>query len=136
MIVVFIDAASRGNPGPSGGGIIIKNQGITHEYSLPLGTLSNHEAEFKIFLKALEICQEYDFKTIWLKSDSKIVCDSVDKRFVKNPLFRTYLEKSLAIIDNFDLFFIKWIPERENKQADRLARAAIHKNDKSLEECN
>lgn len=133
MLEVFIDAASRGNPGLSGGGIVLKDRGMIEECALPLGILSNHEAEFQILYKAVEICQKKQYSTIWVKSDSKIVCDSVDKRYVKNERFKPYLEKSLAIIDTFDLFFIKWIPERENLHADRLARLAIHKNEKNKE---
>lgn len=130
MLEIFIDAASKGNPGPSGGGIVIKKQGKIEEHAFFLGIMNNHEAEFKILHKALEICRKKDDSTVWLKTDSKIVCDSVEKRYVKNEKFQPYLEKCLAIIDTFDLFFIKWIPERENQHADRLARQAIHKNGK------
>ena len=127
MLEVMIDAASQGNPGKSGGGIVIKDRGMIEEYALPLGILSNHEAEFKILCEALKICREREARAVWIKSDSKIVCDSVEKRYVKNQRFQPYLQKSLEIIDTFDLFFIKWIPERENLHADRLAKKAIHK---------
>lgn len=58
MIEVYIDGASAGNPGPSGAGIFIKGQGAHEKYSLPLGIMSNHEAEFHALIKALEICQK------------------------------------------------------------------------------
>lgn len=128
MIEVYIDAASQGNPGPSGGGIIIKGSGIYEEFGVPLGNLSNHDAEFLTFLKALEICKEKGFNIVSFRSDSQIVCDSVEKEFVKNDNFKPYLAKALPIIKSFDLFFIKWISSKDNKKADQLARAAIHKN--------
>ena len=56
LIEVYIDGASAGNPGPSGAGIFIKGQGTADKYSIPLGIMSNHEAEYHAFIIALEIC--------------------------------------------------------------------------------
>ena len=36
----------------------------------------------------------------------------------------------LQLIEEIDLFFIKWIPDNQNKAADALAREAILKNKK------
>lgn len=130
MLELFIDAISQGNPGPSGDGIDIKEQGKIEEHAFFLGGMNNHEAEFNILYKALELCRKKDHPAVWLKTDSKIVCDFVEKRYVKNEKFQPYLEKCLAIIDIFALFFIKWIPEREYQHADRLACQAVHKNSK------
>lgn len=63
-----------------------------------------------------------------MRSDSKIVVSSIDKAYVKNEEFKPYLERALTLIEQFDLFFIKWIPDKENKAADVLAREAILKN--------
>src|SRR5690625_357782 len=56
LIHVQVDGASRGNPGLSGVGIVIKHNGIIDEYSIPLGIYSNHEAEFLAIIHALDIC--------------------------------------------------------------------------------
>lgn len=130
MLELFIDAISQGNPGPSGDGIDIKEQGKIEEHAFFPGGMNNHEAEFNILYKALELCRKKDHSAVWLKTDSKIVCDFVEKRYVKNEKFQPYLEKCLAIVDIFALFFIKWIPEREYQHADRLACQAVHKNSK------
>jgi len=55
------------------------------------------------------------------------VVSSVEKQYVKNELFKPYLETALKLIEEFELFFIKWIPEQQNKAADMLARQAIRK---------
>ncbi len=128
MIEVYFDGASKGNPGPSGVGIYIKDGAKQWRYSLPIGVYNNHEAEFIAFIKALEICMEQKFSIVSFRTDSKLVCDAVEKEFVKNTLFRPYLEKAQGYIQNFDLFFIKWIPSKENKNADELARSAIVSN--------
>ncbi len=130
MIEVYIDGASAGNPGPSGAGIFIKGNGKAEKYSIPLGNMSNHEAEYHAFIKALEICLEkgYSKSVVSFRTDSQLVSNAVEKEFVKNKLYLPLFEKALSLSKQFDLFFMKWIPSIENKTADELARLAIHKN--------
>lgn len=128
MIEVYIDGASAGDPGPSGAGIFIKGHGGAEQYSIPLGNMSNHEAEFHALLHALEICRKQNYTVVSFRTDSQAVENAVEKRFAKNEPYRKLLEKSLRLVDEFDLFFIKWIPSKQNKVADELSRKAIQKN--------
>ncbi|HAQ08005.1 MAG TPA: ribonuclease HI [Bacillus bacterium] len=128
MIEVYIDGASAGNPGPSGAGIFIKADGEVFRYSIPLGDMSNHEAEYYAFIKALEICLEKGFHVVSFRTDSQLVNAAVEKEFVKNKLYAPLLEKALTLAGQFELFFMKWIPSSENKAADELARKAAREN--------
>jgi ribonuclease HI len=128
LIEVYIDGASAGNPGPSGAGIFIKGNGSAEKYSIPLGMMSNHDAEFHAFIKALEICLEQGYTVVSFRTDSQLVNRAVEKEFVKNKHFAPLLEKALTLTKKFDLFFMKWIPSNENKSADELARLAIRQN--------
>jgi ribonuclease HI len=130
MIEVYIDGASAGNPGPSGAGIFIKGNGSAEEYSLPLGIMTNHEAEYQALIKALNICLEkgYSQMIISFRTDSELVNKAVEKEFVKNKLYAPLLDEVLKLSGQFPLFFLKWIPSSENKMADDLARKAIRKN--------
>ncbi|MDQ0197588.1 reverse transcriptase-like protein [Neobacillus ginsengisoli] len=130
MIEVYIDGASAGNPGPSGAGIFIKGNGTVEKYSIPLGIMSNHEAEYHALIKALEICLDKGFSNtlVSFRTDSELVNKAIEKEFVKNKLYIPLLETALQLSNKFDLFFIKWIPSIENKVADELARLAIRKN--------
>ncbi|MEH6992414.1 reverse transcriptase-like protein [Neobacillus drentensis] len=130
MIEVYIDGASAGNPGPSGAGIFIKGNGTAEKFSIPLGMMSNHEAEYHAFIKALELCLEkgYSHSVVSFRTDSELVNKAVEKEFAKNKLYSPLLEKALKLSKQFDLFFMKWIPSIENKVADELARLAIRKN--------
>jgi ribonuclease HI len=129
MIEVYIDGASAGNPGPSGAGIFIKGHGSAEKYSIPLGNMSNHEAEYYAFIKALEICIEKKYQTVSFRTDSQLVNQAMEKQFVKNKQFAPLLEQALLLTKKLDLFFIKWIPSSNNKTADELARIAIRQND-------
>ncbi len=130
MIEVYIDGASAGNPGPSGAGIFIKANGQVERYSLPLGDMNNHQAEFWSLIKGLEICLEKNYRIVSFRTDSQAVNRAIEKEFVKNSLYAPLLEKIVTLSKQFDLFFLKWIPSSENKVADELARAAIQKNNK------
>ncbi|MFC0478021.1 reverse transcriptase-like protein [Robertmurraya beringensis] len=133
MIEVYIDGASAGNPGPSGAGIFIKANGKVERYSIPLGVMSNHEAEYYAFIEALKICRKNGYQVVSFRTDSALVNRAVEKEFVKNKQFAPLLEEALTLSKEFDLFFMKWIPGSENKSADELARAAIRKNEEIKE---
>ncbi|MEM5014726.1 reverse transcriptase-like protein [Metabacillus indicus] len=128
MIEVYVDGASAGDPGPSGAGIFIKGHGKGEQFAVPLGTMTNHEAEYHALIKSLEICREKGFSIISVRTDSQLVERAVEKEYVKNPTFVPLLERVLELKNGFDLFFIKWIPSKQNAVADELARKAIRMN--------
>lgn len=128
MIEVYIDGASTGNPGNAGIGIYIKNNGEIERHSLPVGNVSSHEAEFLALIKALQICLENNYTVVSFRTDSKVVDDSIEKRFAKREPFKTLVEEAIHYIDQFELFFLKWIPSKDNSVADQLARQAIQLN--------
>lgn len=128
MLEVYIDGASAGNPGPSGIGIFIKGEGHQIKISEPIGITNNHLAEFTALVRGLEEALKIGATFVSMRSDSKIVVSSIDKEYVKNEEFKPFLSEAMALIEQFELFFIKWIPDKENKAADVLAREAILKN--------
>ncbi|MFB1080874.1 reverse transcriptase-like protein [Jeotgalibacillus sp. JSM ZJ347] len=130
MIELYIDGASAGNPGLSGAGIFVKNGHNSLQYSIPLDEMTNHEAEYEAFIIGLEKCLPYKDQIISCKTDSQAVYAAVEKRFIKNRKYAHYLPKMTQLLDQFDLFFIKWIPGKENAVADKLAREAIYKQKK------
>ncbi|MFC0523225.1 RNase H family protein [Pontibacillus salicampi] len=128
MIEVYVDGASQGDPGPSGAGVYIKQSGNHFDHSIFLGTMSNHEAEFHAVIHALRICQQqFPNDIISIRSDSRLVVDAVEKSYTKKELFRPLLEELQQLGTLFPIYFIKWIPNKQNKRADELARQAIHK---------
>lgn len=125
MLDIYIDGASAGNPGTSGIGIFIKGEGHQIKISEVIEDTNNHVAEFQALVRGLQEAKKLNSDFIWMRSDSKIVVASIEKRYVKNEDYKPFLEEALSIIDTFPTFFIKWIPDKENKAADALARQAI-----------
>lgn len=130
MLEVYIDGASAGNPGPSGIGIFIKGEGHLIKISEYIGETNNHIAEFTALIRGLEEAKKLGTTFVSVRSDSKIVVASVEKEYVKNEEYKPFLDQVLQLAEQFDLFFIKWIPDKENKAADALAREAILKGNK------
>lgn len=128
MIEVYIDGASAGDPGPSGAGIFIRGHGKGEQFSIPLGQLSNHEAEYMALLHALEICLSKKYTTVSFRTDSQLIERAIEKRHAKNEKYLPLLMQALELIDRFDLFFIKWIPGSQNNTADLLAKKAVRLN--------
>ncbi|WP_191561025.1 reverse transcriptase-like protein [Metabacillus idriensis] len=131
MIEVYVDGASAGDPGPSGAGIFIKGHGKGEQLSIPLGLMTNHEAEYHALIKGLEICLEKGFSIISVRTDSQLVQRAVENEYVKNQVFIPLLEKVIVLSSQFDLFFIKWIPSKQNSVADQLSKAAIRMNEEN-----
>ena len=126
MLDIYIDGASAGNPGASGIGIFIKGEGHLIKISEVIEDTNNHVAEFKALVRGLEEAKKLGTDFVWMRSDSKIVVASIEKEYVKSEEFKPYLEQALAIIETIPTFLIKWIPDKENRAADALARQAIH----------
>jgi ribonuclease HI len=129
MIEVYFDGASAGNPGPSGAGIFVIAGGEVERVSVPLPVMTNHEAEFHAFIEAIKVCLDRGYKMVSFRTDSEMVNRAVEKEFAKNKAYAPLLQQALALTKAFDLFFMKWVPSKENKTADELARIAIRKRE-------
>ncbi|MCM3088268.1 reverse transcriptase-like protein [Bhargavaea ginsengi] len=127
MLEVYIDGAAAGNPGPAGIGVFIRGEGHEVSVSEPAGELDNHTAEFLALVRGVEEASKLSSEMISVRSDSKAVVSAVEKQYAKNPLHMDMLNQVLQIADKFDFFFIKWIPDSQNRAADALARSAIRR---------
>ncbi|MET1030222.1 ribonuclease HI family protein [Domibacillus tundrae] len=127
MFEVYTDGASTGDPGRAGAGIVIRRDGKIERFSIPLGEMDTHEAEFTAVIKALELCKERGAQTISLRSDSQTVVAAIEKEYIHKPVYKPLLQTILTLADEFPLFFVKWIPSKQNK-ADQEAKNAIRAN--------
>ncbi|GMA08307.1 ribonuclease HI [Tetragenococcus halophilus subsp. flandriensis] len=129
MIKSYIDASTKGNPGPSGGGIVLSGEDLYEQNAFALSHLTNHQAEFAVFSHLLDDLYERNLhtQTILVYTDSKILAQTVQKNYTKNQDFKKYLLEIQEKLTNFPLLLIKWIPESQNKGADHLARQGLQK---------
>ncbi|MDV6378589.1 ribonuclease HI family protein [Sporosarcina sp. GW1-11] len=131
MLEIYIDGASAGNPGLSGIGVYIKGEGHEVRISEPIKPTNNHHAEFQALVRGLEEAVKLTTGMVSVRSDSNVVVQSMEKQFIKNEQYAPYVKTALQLAEQFDFFFIKWIPDNTNKAADALARQAIHAQKKA-----
>lgn len=134
MIQLYVDGASAGNPGKSGIGFFIKGEGHLIHAAIPIEPTTNHLAEFIALDQALGfvLAIEPTVHMVTVFSDSKVVVDSVQKGFTKNKDYTPLLESIQQKASQFDLFFLNWLTDKQNKAADHLARQAIHLKEPSI----
>ncbi len=119
---LYIDGASRGNPGKAAAGFIIcKNGKEIARGGKYLGIKTNNEAEYYALLLGLQKCKELNIKKIKIFSDSKLIVNQVKGSFkVKDEKLKNIYKKVLNILKNFD-YEIEHIPREKNKIADNIA---------------
>jgi len=125
---VYTDGASTGSTGFGGAGVFIKHDGQVKRHSFPLGKKDTHESEFLAVIKALEILIEEKAEIVSLRSDSQTVVQAIEKKYIHKEQYKPLLKQLLDLSEKIPLFFVKWIPSKENR-ADELARIAIRMNE-------
>lgn len=127
---IFIDGASRGNPGRAGAGVYItdpEGKRIAEKGSF-LGHKTNNEAEYGALLLGMEEARKLGGKSICVYTDSELVQRQVRGVYrVKEAHLRILHRKVMEKIKEFDSFEIESIPRVENREADLLANLAIEK---------
>ncbi len=132
MIRLYSDAAVNGDPGQAGIGLLIlfdyKDQ---EQHSIPLEgeKWDNHLAEFHALLEGLRllILEGNNNQMTFCYTDSQILAEAIEKSYVKDSDFNSYLQKILVLMEEFPYISVQWIPNRENRGADNLARQALRR---------
>lgn len=129
MIRLYTDAAVNGDLGQAGIGLLFIANKKQKQYSIPLEgkDWNNHLAEFHALAQALQLLvdKKKTNEMTFGYTDSRVLSDAIEKSYVKNKDFNKYLQKILKLMQKFDYISIQWIPDRENKGADNLARQAL-----------
>ncbi len=133
--VVNTDGASKGNPGPSSYGYIIKNRGgaIVHEEGKLIGVTTNNVAEYTAVLKALEYIVGRFFRKaphkVEIVADSRLVVEQLSGRFkIKSPNLLPIFDKIKALEFEVGTVFYRAVPREENFIADRLANLPFERS--------
>lgn len=127
-VSLYCDGASRGNPGPSGAGVVLldeKGEQI-FELSRYLDNGTNNEAEYRALVRGLEAAVDLGVKRIEIFSDSELVVRQLSGKYkVRNPRLRSLFDQAVSRLQQFDDYAIFHVGRELNQQADRLANEAI-----------
>lgn len=130
-LTLFIDGASRGNPGHAGIGVRIETAGeFLAEHCEYIGCATNNVAEYRALIKGLEIAAQFKAHRVIVFSDSELVVRQMNGTYkVKSggllPLYQTAQMQSRT----FDGFQIKHVRREQNREADQLANRGIATKD-------
>lgn len=123
---IYIDGASRGNPGDSGIGILFKNN-EQYNFKKYIGIGTNNNAEYTALITALEIALNSKLLKLIVHTDSMLVANQINGSWkVKDPEIRTLFSKAKKLIEKLEDFSIIHIRREFNSEADLLANEAIN----------
>ena len=125
---LYCDGASRGNPGPSGAGVVLvdHNDDKVLQLSCFLDSATNNEAEYQALIKGLEAAGELDLRRLRIFSDSELVVKQLRGEYqVRNPRLQALYSETMSRLKQFEEYAIFHVGRELNQQADRLANDAI-----------
>jgi len=125
----YTDGASRGNPGKSGIGIIVRKEGgeTVLRIAASIGVATNNKAEYTALLTLLRRAREFDCKRLIVHSDSELMVRQMNGEYkIKNPEIAGYHRTIRALLQKSPFKFeIRYIPREMNREADQLANEGI-----------
>lgn len=131
---IHADGGSRGNPGLSGAGAMIRDEFGNSIASISrfLGIRTNNFAEYEAVILAFETLkklvsvEKYSETEVIVKMDSELVVKQMRKEYkVRNPILKKQYARLICITSIFGSVSFTHIPRAENSDADILANEAM-----------
>jgi ribonuclease HI len=129
-LVAFSDGGARGNPGPSGYGVVIQDEAGRKVAALSeyLGHQTNNFAEYQGLIAALDYAVTNGHKALKVISDSELLVRQIKGIYkVKNAALQDLHGRAKELIAQLTWFSIGHVLRGHNEEADRLANAAMDK---------
>ncbi len=126
--LMYVDGASRGNPGEAGVGVVITDsQGRTvKEYKAFLGVATNNVAEYRALILGLEKAWALGGNRVTAYLDSELVVRQLRGEFkVREAHLKPLHQQAWERLQQFSRYEIQHLPREENRRADQLANEAI-----------
>lgn len=125
---VYVDGASRGNPGPSGVGYVIvsENGAIVKQGGEFIGFATSRVAEYYALEEGMKQAIELGLKSVRFVTDSLMVANQMNGIFqVKNQDILPIYQDVQRLLNDFEVVAFSHVPRSQNVIADREANAAI-----------
>jgi ribonuclease HI len=129
QLTIYVDGGSRGNPGPSGIGVVILGADGKRlkDLSKYIGEATNNIAEYNALLYGLEEALILRADDIIVNVDSELVAKQLTGDYrVKDPNIRPLYDRAVNMLKSFNNFEVRHIERGMNKEADKLVNKAIN----------
>ncbi|HEY5907782.1 MAG TPA: ribonuclease HI family protein [Vicinamibacteria bacterium] len=127
-IFIYIDGASRGNPGEAGFGVHVADGSGAERAALYgyLGRASNNVAEYQALIHALRWALGQGERRVKVFSDSELVVRQIEGRYkVKHPDMIPLHREASSLLRQFESASVSHVRREQNREADRLANQAL-----------
>ncbi len=131
-IDVYIDGASKGNPGKSAYGIVIFiNDKVYKKTGGFIGITTNNVAEYISLIFSLIECIPFQKDEIEIKSDSLLLVKQINGEYkILDEKLKILHFIAKSLLRRYKNIKIKYIEREKNKIADEIANSFIeNKND-------
>ncbi len=122
--VLYVDGASFGNPGPSGIGVVLVEDGdavLTRSEDVGYGT--NNQAEYRALLRGLSEALERGITRLLVRSDSQLLVRQMLGEYkVKSKALQALRREAEALKQRFDDIAFEHVRRDYNEVADELAK--------------
>jgi len=127
-VTAYTDGGSRGNPGPSGYGVLIQAEDgtVLAELSEFIGMRTNNVAEYSGLLAALDFAVAKGHSRLRVVSDSELMVKQMRGQYrVQSPELKPLYEEAKRRAARLEAFQIEHVLRGKNKKADELANLAM-----------
>ena len=128
--VVYVDGASRGNPGPSAVGAIVYSSSGEEVLSVAkkIGHATNNVAEYRAVLEGMRLARELRVREITIRLDSELVARQLAGQYrIRNADLEALAREVSEEARRFERCRFEHVPREQNKSADRLANEALNR---------
>lgn len=120
-LTIYTDGGARGNPGPAGIGVVIKDAlGKTVAgYGEYLGKQTNNYAEYSALISGLKKAKELGADEVECVLDSELVTKQMNRQYkVKEPTLQKLFIQTFNLASAFKKVSFRHILREGNKEAD------------------
>ncbi len=127
-ITLQFDGGSRGNPGPSGAGVVVSAADGTPLITLGrfIGRATNNVAEYRGLIIALQEAKKLGARKIIIRGDSELIIKQMKGEYkVRHPQLKPLYDEARQLLGGFEAHKIEHNLRHKNELADKLANLAM-----------
>ncbi len=128
QVIINTDGGARGNPGPAGIGLVIKDENgkLLYSYGGYIGDTTNNVAEYSALIKALEESINLGATSARIQMDSELIVKQMQGVYkIKQPGLQELAAKVLVLLKKFKAYSFVHVRREFNKEADALVNLAL-----------
>jgi ribonuclease HI len=128
-VVVYVDGASRGNPGPAAVAAVayLPSGDELTSVAKKIGRATNNTAEYRAVIEGLRLAGALGARSVTIRLDSELVARQLTGEYrIKKGDLASLAEEVSREVGRFERCRFEHVPREENREADRLAAKAVN----------